>query len=566
MPVQAMNKLARPFRFTASATVVAVSVTLAPLGAHAQTTPDSGSILQQVPPLLPNTPAAKGTGLELPARPEQTLPMSEAFLVKELRITGNTQFDTARLSALMAEGLGQSLTLPQIAKLAAKVTDYYRTQGYPLARAIIPAQSIRDGVVQVLVIEARYGKVAVDNQSQVSTRLLDSSLAPLQAGDAISQDELDYRLLLLKDIPGLIATPVLRAGEAVGSSDLVVKAQSGDSVQGNAVLDNYGGRYTGQTRASGSLNVLNPLRQGDILGLSGMSSGTGMNYARASYEALLTGSGLRTGLALSDLGYKLGDSLESSKAHGTAQTQSLWAKHPLARSQNTSINVQLQFDRNLLRDHTDATSIHNERTVQTAALSLDGNHKDTSGAFAWSLGTSSGSLSFDNTAAKASDASTTRTDGSFNKWDYSANRLQNIGSSNALYFAVVGQGADKNLDSSQKMSVGGPSSVRAYDAGTLSGDSVLRWTAEWRSTIAATEYGTWQGVVFADGAQLTINQKPWTSSDNTARLSGAGVGINWFGPDNWLGRAYVAKPHGDTPSQLSAPGSTRTWVELSKRF
>lgn len=41
------------------------------------------------------------------------------------------------------------------------------------------------------------------------------------------------------------------------------------------------------------------------------------------------------------------------------------------------------------------------------------------------------------------------------------------------------------------MSVGGPSSVRAYDAGTLSGDSVLRWTAEWRTTLAATEYGTW---------------------------------------------------------------------------
>ena len=43
----------------------------------------------------------------------------------------------------------------------------------------------------------------------------------------------------------------------------------------------------------------NPLRRGDVLGLGGLSSGSGVNYGRVSYESLLNGQGTRGGAAYS---------------------------------------------------------------------------------------------------------------------------------------------------------------------------------------------------------------------------------------------------------------------------
>ena len=39
--------------------------------------------------------------------------------------------------------------------LAARITDFYHSHGYPLARAMIAAQAIRAGVVEIEIIEAR---------------------------------------------------------------------------------------------------------------------------------------------------------------------------------------------------------------------------------------------------------------------------------------------------------------------------------------------------------------------------------------------------------------------------
>src|SRR3984885_12124212 len=173
-----MHAKRRRTREPLSAALATLFLTLA-VHAAEPVVPGAGSILQQTQPVMPPAPSATGTGLAIEQPGGGTLPPSAPFLVKAIQLSGNTAFDTLTLHALIAEAEGKSLTLPQMAKIAARITEYYHSRGYPLARASIPAQSIRDGVVHIQIIEARYGRIALDNHSRVTDPLLQATLAPL---------------------------------------------------------------------------------------------------------------------------------------------------------------------------------------------------------------------------------------------------------------------------------------------------------------------------------------------------------------------------------------------------
>src|SRR5690606_28990354 len=226
------------------------------LNTAAQVTPNAGSMLREVRPLEPQLPSPSGTGLEMEAG-DTALPQTAPFPVQQLQISGNTLFDTATLHALVADAEGRSLTLVELGAISGRITAFYRARGYPLARAIIPAQTIRDGVVAIEVVEARYGDTVLDNHSKVRDSLLESTLAPLQLGEVIGGSELDRSLLLLSDIPGVAVNATLKPGQAVGTSDLLVTTSATPAISGQLVLDGYGNRYTGRERVGGTLNINN---------------------------------------------------------------------------------------------------------------------------------------------------------------------------------------------------------------------------------------------------------------------------------------------------------------------
>ncbi|MBC7598491.1 MAG: ShlB/FhaC/HecB family hemolysin secretion/activation protein [Polaromonas sp.] len=528
--------------------------------------PGAGVILQQIQPVTPPAPSSTGTGLTIERGDGAKLPLGAPFLVKTLQISGNTLIDTPTLHALLADAEGKNLTLSQLGELASRITGYYQSRGYPLARAIIPAQTIASGIVRIEIIEARFGQTSLNNRSQVNNSLLQATLSPLQSGQVISQTGLDRTLLLLSDIPGVLVGATLKPGQTVGTSDLLVDTTPGPAVTGNLVLDNYGNRFTGRARIGSTVNVINPLQHGDVLSVTGLSSGSGMNYGRITYESLLNGQGTRVGGSYAALRYELGEPLASLNAHGTARVGSLWAKHPLVRSRDANLYGQIQYDGKQLRDRVDTSGIRTDRHLDNWTLSLSGDALLLGGINSWNLGWTSGRVGFDNSAAQLADAATAKTQGGFSKWNANFARLQSLSPKNALYLAFSGQWASTNLDSAEKMSVGGPSTVRAYDVGALSGDTGYLATAEFRHDLDSAWNGRWQAVAFVDTARVTINKNVWVPGTNSAALSGAGVGLNWEGPNQWRAKAYIATRLGSTPTLVASSASTRTWVELSKRF
>jgi hemolysin activation/secretion protein len=531
-----------------------------------------GSILQQIqPPEQPVQPSG-GTGLSVNKEKDVQASSEQAVIpvdVKAVKVLGNTLFETAALHALVADAEGQRLTLDQLDQLAARIGRYYHTRGHTFARAVVPAQVIQSGVVRLLVIEARYGRVGIDNQTRVNDVLLQATAAPLQIGQPVGQALLDKSLLLLSDIPGVVVQAVLKPGEEMGTSDLMIHATPGPGKTGNLALDGYGNSYTGKARLGGTVNFINPLQHGDVLSLAGLSSGPGLNYGRASYDTLLNGRGTRAGAAYSSLNYKLGGTLEILDAHGSAETGSVWGRHPLVRSQNANLYGQVQYDKTQLREHIDVIGMKTDRHLDSWTAALTGDWRDTlmsGGINTWSLGWTGGRVDFDDAQAQQADAATARTQGAFSKLNLGFARLQRWGQNGTLYFSWAGQWASTNLDPSQKMSAGGPYSVRAYDVGALSGDRGFRASVEFRYDLGQAGSGKLQALAFWDGARLTVNQRPWTTGANSATLSGAGIGLDWTGLNQWRARAYLATPLGSTPELVKTTESKRVWTEIGYRF
>jgi hemolysin activation/secretion protein len=535
--------------------------------APASTAPGAGNLLQQIPQVVAPEQRPGGTGLRLERPADSALPQSVAFAVRAIAIAGNTQFDTATLHGLVADAEGSDLDLAQLGTVVARITAYYQSHGFPLARAIIPAQTVEGGRVKVQVIEAHYGAVHLQNHSRVNDQLLHSTLGPLQPGDPVEQHPLDRTLLLLSDIPGAQPSATIKPGDAAGTSDLDIDIEAGPYAVGNAGMDNTGNAYTGRVHANATVSLFSPLHDGDVASINVLASDANLQYGRLTYETLAHGSGTRVGASCSGLHYVLGPPLDVLRGSGSAQVDSLWVRQPWLRSPSLNANAQFQWDHKQLNDRLAASRVFTDRHLDNFGAVLSGDARDSPLAGAgtnWSVIGTYGWVGFADPGAQAADRASARTRGSFVKWTANFSRLQILGPHDALALSLTGQWANGNLDAAEKMVAGGAATVRGYDTGVLSGDSGFLRNLEWRHDLPFTPLGGAQLHVYYDRERLDVDKRAWAPGRNSATLSGIGLGLSWIGSNGWSARATLATAVGPRSELLASARPPRAWLQISR--
>ena len=536
----------------------------------AQQPPSAGSQLQQIPPSP--TPQKIAPTIRLEPSSAPATPASDAvkIVVNRLQVTGAQTYPEAELVALTGFRPGSELTLADLRGMALKITERYRSNGYFVAQAYLPAQEIKDGVVTIAVVEGQYGKIAVRNQSNMSDDLVQRQLGGINTGDTVAIAPLESRLLLLSDIPGVNVTSTLTPGASVGASDLIVDVTPGQRVTGSIDADNAGNRYTGEYRLGATVNLNNAAGLGDVASLRVLTSGSGLNYARASYQMQFGKA--TAGVAYSWLGYELGKEFSSLQANGTAEIASVYGSYPLIRSRNTNLYALLAFDAKTFQDRVDTTSSVVDRKAQALMATLRGDHRDglgRGGLSSYSLTGTAGNIDIQTPFARAFDAATAQSNGHYTKLGFSAMRLQNVTDTVSLYAGINGQLASKNLDSSEKMELGGMNGVRAYPEGEAYADQGYLLTLEARMQLpklSAQMPGQLQLVGFVDTGSVTLSKNPWTTGDNRRTLSGAGVGLNWSEYNNFMVRTYYARKLGSGTATSAPDKSGRFWIQAVKYF
>jgi len=552
----------------------AIALTVALLysaGSAAQSAPNAGQILRELQAPVDLAPPKSARPLQSGEQPAGTPPGGDvSFTVKTIRISGNAVIPDETLHALVAGLEGSTHTLNDLHAAAARITAYYRQQGYPVTRAYLPAQEITDGDITIAVIEGRIGAYRLKNQSRLSDARAGAYLETAKDGEVIRTAQIDRGLLLLNDTPGVgTARATLQPGASVGTSDLVVELTPGAAYSGSVNLDNYGNRYVGEYRLGGTLNINSPLRIGDVLSLNVLSSGKGLNYGRVAYQLPIGSDGLRLGAAYSDAVYKLGKEFETLDAHGKARSASVFAAYPFIRSQQSNLNGIISLEQKDLSDSVDATLTTTGKRAKLAAIGLQGTHYDGLGGGGFtsaSLTATFGKLDILSPSALAIDAVSAQTNGGYERIAYSLSRLQKLTDATSLALSISGQEAGKNLDSSEKFSLGGALGVRAYPQGEGSGDEGYLATAELRYALPASSLGPMQLTGFIDHGSTRINHTPFAAGDNTRRLSGAGIGFTWNAPGNVIVRATVAWKLGSALPMSDVDRSPRAWVQGTKYF
>jgi len=197
-------------------------------------------------------------------------PPSASFTLRSVAFRGNAAIDDATLAQIAAPYLGRDATLATLERIAADVTAAYKARGYFLAQALVPQQQIRDGAVEISVLEGRLGKLklSVAADAPVSEARVRAMLAKLPEGAALEQASYERTMLLLSDLPGLRVQSGLEQGAQTGTTDLVVEVSPSDKRwQASIDADNYGTEVSGRERASLTARLMSPLGLADNLDL-----------------------------------------------------------------------------------------------------------------------------------------------------------------------------------------------------------------------------------------------------------------------------------------------------------
>lgn len=537
----------------------------------AQQIPGAGSQLRQLePPPVPQKAEAKISIVDATSQ-SPTNPASATVMVSELRFSGEQVYTASELLAIARFTPGTELTLQELQAMAARITAHYRNQGYFVARAYLPAQDISNHVVTITVSEGKLGQVVLQNKSRLSDGLANSQLAGLNSGDPILIEPLENRLLLLSDVPGVKVSSTLIPGTTPGSSDLIVNVVPGRLISGEVDVDNAGNPYTGEYRLGATVNLNNMAGRGDVLSMRAVTSGSGLNYGRLSYQMMFGRATL--GLAYSRLEYELGEQFEVLGANGTATVASVFGSMPLIRSRDNNLYIGFTYDDKTLEDRLDLFPISNRKAkAQVGTVFLNGNHRDNfggGGVNSFYAGFSAGSLDIVTPLALAADAASARTNGSYQKLVLNLSRWQHLSDSWSLYASANAQLASKNLDPSEKFVLGGMDGARGYPSGEAIGDEGYLLNLEARYLLANLSdhvSGQVHLLGFVDSGSITIDKNPWYVGDNNRSLSSAGLGAMWTDPGNFSVRAYYAVKLGNEDAVSAPDKSGRFWIQAIKYF
>ncbi len=441
--------------------------------AAAQTKPDAGAIRQQIDATrnqpLPNQVAPPSS----PLPPALQATDGVTVLVERFEIQGNTRYPNADLQSLLAPWLNRPLDFSHLQAAAAAVAARYRQDGW-VVRAYLPTQSIDQGVVTVQVVESLLGELRFEGEAsqRVSQEQLRRILLAQQAtGQPLNAEHLDRGFLIANDLSGVNLSSVMQSGEHTQTTDVVVNVVDLPRTKAELSFDNTGATSTGPNRAVFTGDIRSPSGRGDVLSTQILHS-QGSDYMRLAYTLPWGDKGWQVGANVSDVQYQLVSAdMLALDAKGHSASVGLEASYPLVRSRQRNLRLNLTAEAKNFYNQANGAVSSNYK-AGNIGMGLNGNQYDNwggGGATTFGLNGVFGRINLEGSPNQADDWLTTHTDGTYAKLLYNLSRQQALTPSLSWFASLHGQAANKNLDSSEKMYLGGVNGVRAYPTNEAGG-------------------------------------------------------------------------------------------------
>jgi hemolysin activation/secretion protein len=385
--------------------------------------------------------------------------------------------------------VGRRVSGAEIFAAARDLEAAYSRAGYVLVRVILPPQDLIDGAsLRLNVIDGYIERIETQGVARRVRRRIERLVAPLVGKHLLKLKEIEKRVLLAGDVPGVILRSALAPGSETGAAVLVLDTQY-------RFMDATLSADNSLSRALGGHQVGVATDLNGVLGLGELA------YARAGGDQAGGGDGfwsahprnrsLAAGFIL-PLGIE-GDTVnvEGTQAHttplevqGTQSTDaferlSLRLRHPWIRSRDFNLASQIVLDAE--NEHEDLISpaplpLFDDRVRVLRMVQewnrLDRRGGDFSGSFTVSYG-------FDalgaRSAAEASPALPLSRQGvqaGFKKLETSLSYARDLAAHLNANVSLRGQYSfGRAMARGEEFGIADPDGLSAFDAGSLQGDS-----------------------------------------------------------------------------------------------
>jgi hemolysin activation/secretion protein len=459
------------------------------------------------------------------------------------------------------------LSLHQLQEIAAQVAQYYRERGFILVRALIPPQTISNGIVNMHILEGLLGNVTIEKNQYYQREQLLRPFADL-LGKPVVEAEIESAMLVLNDYPGLSSFAVFRPGLNPGETDLLVSIIEEQSISSTAHVDNYGSEYTGEFRTRLDVHWNNPFDAIDRLSasISKTVNPTNGSYGSLNYERHAFGPKNIFGIGASENDYSLGAALEPFGITGTTTLAQMYWRRAFHRSRLFNSYGLLQLSRKSAKlnvtegdDRADELTVASIETgfdwISSTRRHLITSRLQYSQGFDGLLGAMEPTSNPAETDASRRGGSGMYAGGAFSKFNFDYDYWYNFIPNHTVHFSFRGQQSDDLLTSLEQMPIGGPNNVRAYATSEFLRDQAFTTSVEW--LMRAPGFSQWkafgnkrwgevlQFVIFADYAKGWLND-PLASDREVVDLSGVGAGVR-FHYEKFSARFEFASAVGDEP-------------------
>lgn len=495
-------------------------------------------------PSLPTVPAAGGVEVApMPGAAPVAGAASTPLTLSRVVVEGAEAMPAGSFDDLTAAITGKPTTLADLYAMADAITARYRAAGWVLARAVVPAQRISDGVATIRVVEGFVARTVVEGDAGAHGPRIQSYLDHLTAAKGpVNIADLERWLLLVNDLPGISARAILSpAAGQTGGSILTLKVER-QAVQAYAGIDNRGSVYTGPWRlmAGAAFNDAANGGRFNISGLTALEEPTEQQGLTLAWDQQVGTEGTLLGVRGSVQRGEPGDSLKALEVTTRYSGLTLRAAHPFLRSRAKSLVIDTEFNAYETR-----TAFFGQRfaqdVVRTLSLGADFTLLDQAGGtnrFAARIVQGLDLLGASRDGAP--DKSRAAGSADFTRMTVDAERVQALGNGLSARLAFSAQIAARALLAQEEFKLGGAAFGRAFDEGELSGDQgvagliELRWAPDLGDAVGVQFYGFYdQGKVW--------NDDPVTQMDGVDMASvGAGLRANL--DDLMSADLQVAKP------------------------
>ncbi len=431
------------------------------------------------------------------------------FLVLRVQVNGVTFFSEEQVRSLFAPLEGQRIRLETLREQADRLQALYADQGFLLTRVIIPPQKIEDGVVTIEVVEGYIDDIVMEDETSAVADLAQTALADLRDQRPLDIRELDSRLLILNDTPGVAIKTLLRPGNALGAANMVVStARMPNMVFASA--SNTGSDAIGPALYSLGYTINSPLKRPGAIDLSVSVAGRRFEELQAVSARYAMPIGSKGAiLYLGGLAAQANPGGEAAALDVSSSSYSLEARlrTPLHRSRSSALYLETA----LLFARTKVTALETEITrdkIASTQIGLRGRHQSSLGLTTAQVFVNSGLRVFGALDEYNPIPSVSGFEPDFIKVSWQIDHVFPLDTNASFLTRVVGQWTDDRLLAGEQVAFGGQLLGRGYAPSVLTGDLGVGILGELRLDFPSAQVpgliGNVQGYGFVDSARAKL--------------------------------------------------------------